>query len=76
MRRYRGEAPMTKTRVKFDSETNFSHFVDRLSNTFAGLLIDHDRRSVVFYDGMDDDTRSEAEHLGAVIGDPEEVDTH
>jgi len=48
---------MTKTRVRFDSDTNFSHFLDHLQTADPdSLMIDHNQLTVDFYGGMGADT--------------------
>jgi len=72
MKPLRGEIPMTKTRVRFDSDTNFSHFLDHIyrDDSVGGLVVDHNALHVDFYGPMDDTT---ADVVAILSGQTEEL---
>lgn len=71
MKPFRGEIPMTKTRVRFDSDTNFSHFVDHVqSRQDASFMIDTNGLKVDFYGPLDPDTE---EVIAVLSGVTEEL---
>lgn len=67
---------MTKLRVRFDSETNFSHFTDMIDAVKDGgtYMVDPGGLSIVFYDAeLSDAVRKDAEDLGGTFSEPEEL---